>query len=225
MTEMQVKFCSPKCEHLHKEYGICMRPELNGRAKLLSRAGDAFISDCSHSCKRKKSKENNPLICPKSCAFLNADYGICMRPELKNKASVLNKNKDGFIKECNIFQEFDKKDKRKKNNKYNAKKVVVDGETYDSLLEYSRGCELKLLEKAGVISELQHHVPFVLIEKSENGREIKYEADFVYKQNGELIVEDDKSAPTKTRLYKLKKRLMLEKYGIKIKEFEKGELK
>ena len=77
------------------------------------------------------------------------------------------------------------------------------------------------MEKTGIISDLQYHKKYILIEKNENGREIAYEADFVYNKDGNTIVEDTKSEPTKTRLYKLKKRLLLEKYGIKISEYVK----
>lgn len=108
------------------------------------------------------------------------------------------------------------KPKEKKKSKYNAKKVTVDGITFDSKKESKRYLELKAMEKVGAIQKLQLQVPFVLIEKSKYGRSIKYVADFVYNKNGSKIVEDVKGV--KTPVYKLKKRLMAEKYGIVILE-------
>ena len=103
-------------------------------------------------------------------------------------------------------------------NKYFAKKTVVDGIRFDSRAEANRYCELKILLRAGVIKELRMQVPYVLIEKSKYGRKIVYKADFVYNEKGETIVEDVKSKPTMTGVYKLKKRMLAEKYGIEIKE-------
>lgn len=106
-------------------------------------------------------------------------------------------------------------------NKYRARKVKVDGETFDSVKEYSRWCELKLLERAGEITELRRQVKFVLIPtQREDGkvieREASYIADFVYRENGELVVEDVKGF--KTPEYVLKRKLMLFRFGYKIKE-------
>lgn len=106
----------------------------------------------------------------------------------------------------------------KNKNKYNAKKTTVDGIVFDSIIEGNRYCELKLLQRAGQISDLKWQVPFVLFEKSEHGRKLVYKADFTYMQNGQLVVEDTKSKATKTQVYKLKKRILAEKYGIVIKE-------
>lgn len=103
-------------------------------------------------------------------------------------------------------------------NKYNAKKTTVDGIVFDSIIEGNRYCELKLLQRAGQISDLKWQVPFVLFEKSKYGRKLVYKADFTYMQNGQLVVEDTKSKATKTQVYLLKKRILAEKYGIEIKE-------
>lgn len=103
-------------------------------------------------------------------------------------------------------------------NKYRALKTRIDGITFDSQLEAKRYAQLRLLERGGAISCLQYQVPYTLIAKSKYGREIKYVADFVYQENGKEVVEDTKSKATKTPLYRLKKRLMAEKYGIEIRE-------
>lgn len=101
-------------------------------------------------------------------------------------------------------------------SKYKAKKTIVDNITFDSKKEAARYCELKLLERAKAISNLQLQVSYILIPKSKYGRAIKYVADFVYEENNQVIVEDVKGV--KTPVYRLKKRLMAEQYGIEIKE-------
>lgn len=83
-------------------------------------------------------------------------------------------------------------------SKYHSKKVTVNGITYDSKKEYKRHQELLLLEKAGLIKDLERQVRFVLIpaqyEPDTIGarggvkrgklieRECAYTADFVYKE-------------------------------------------
>ena len=101
-------------------------------------------------------------------------------------------------------------------SKYHAKKTVLDGIRFDSKKEAKRYNELRTLEKLKVISNLRLQVPYVLIEKSIYGRSIKYLADFVYLKDGETVVEDCKGV--RTPVYRLKKRLMAEKYGIIIQE-------
>lgn len=109
-------------------------------------------------------------------------------------------------------------------SKYGNKKVVMDGEHFDSLKEAARYQELKLLERTGEIRELKRQVPFVLIpvQKDDKGkvieRELKYIADFTYIEKGKLVrtVEDVKGL--RTEVYKIKRKLMLYRNGIRIKE-------
>lgn len=106
-------------------------------------------------------------------------------------------------------------------NKYGARKVTVDGETFDSTKEYRRYKELLLLQRAGKISDLRRQVPFELIPAQRvDGKVVEracvYKADFVYHQDGKDVVEDSKGF--KTPEYKLKKKLMLYVHGIRIKE-------
>ena len=124
-------------------------------------------------------------------------------------------------------------------SKYKNKKVFLpDGTVFDSEKEYKRWCELRLLEKAGVIKNLQRQVPFVIFPtqyeevarfSKKTGKQLKsktkvaekvclYYADFTYLENENLVVEDVKSEATRTELYKIKRKLLLERYGIKIKE-------
>jgi hypothetical protein len=106
-------------------------------------------------------------------------------------------------------------------NKYHNKKVTYNGIAFASKKEARRYSELLLLERAGVITDLQMQVPFVLIPSQKiNGkvveRECKYIADFVYTENGKKVVEDTKGM--KTDKYIIKRKLMLYVHGIRIKE-------
>lgn len=117
-------------------------------------------------------------------------------------------------------------------NKYRSKKITVDGMTFDSQKEYKRWCELRLLEKAGEITNLQRQVKYVLIPAqyeivgfTKTGkakrrcfeRECAYIADFVYKDEfGEVYVEDTKGF--KTTDYIIKRKLMSYIHNIRIQE-------
>lgn len=104
---------------------------------------------------------------------------------------------------------------------------------YDSIREYRRAQELKLLEKKGIISDLQKQCKYELIPAQYEYYEVKgvrkmlqkrkllekslsYYADFVYYRDGELVVEDAKGM--KTKEYIIKRKLMLSVHGIRIKE-------
>lgn len=106
-------------------------------------------------------------------------------------------------------------------NKYNAKKVIVDGEVFDSKKEAKRYKELRELEENGVITELELQKRFELIPSQKiNGKVVErpcyYKCDFQYKKNGEVIVEDTKGF--RTDVYKIKKKLMLWIHNIRIVE-------
>lgn len=102
-------------------------------------------------------------------------------------------------------------------NKYGAKKVVSpEGQVFDSRKEYNRWCNLRLLERAGKISDLKRQVPYELIPKQVGERACSYIADFQYYQDGNLVVEDCKGY--RTEGYRIKRKLMLWVHDIKIKE-------
>ena len=109
--------------------------------------------------------------------------------------------------------------------KYKNKKVVLNGITFDSQKEARRYRDLSLLERAGEINDLELQKAFILAEsvkfESEPRRKpaVKYVADFVYREKGEIVVEDVKSEMTrKLAGYRLKKHLMKSVHGIEIKE-------
>lgn len=108
-------------------------------------------------------------------------------------------------------------------SKYGNRKTVIDNIRFDSEKESERYAELKMMEKAGVISDIELQKPFELqpaFYDSEGNKHqaIKYVADFVYMQDGEQVIEDVKSDGTrKNKVYQLKKKMMLYQ-GLKIKE-------
>lgn len=106
-------------------------------------------------------------------------------------------------------------------SKYGSRSITVDGMKFDSRKEYFRFCELRLLERAGAISDLDRQVKFELIPSQKvDGkvveRPVHYIADFVYKQDGKNVVEDTKGFKTKD--YIIKRKLMLHVHGIRIRE-------
>lgn len=122
-------------------------------------------------------------------------------------------------------------------SKYGNRKAVVDGITFDSRKEANRFQELRMLERAGKIKALERQVKYVLIPTQREPsseiytkgvhkgelkpgkvleKECSYIADFAYFQGENLVVEDTKGF--RTEGYKIKRKLMLERYGIQIKE-------
>lgn len=105
-------------------------------------------------------------------------------------------------------------------SKYGNKKVLIDGIKFDSIAEGNRYKELKLLQRAGIIKELELQPRFLLQESFKYGkqmiREISYFADFKYYdvELKRIVVEDVKSFITKKdKVYIIKKKLFLKRYG------------
>ena len=126
-------------------------------------------------------------------------------------------------------------------NKLKNKKVTVNGITYASKKEARRHPVLLEMENNGDITDLQMQVKFVLIpaqyetferygkkgQRLKDGKrciekECAYVADFVYKKDGELIVEDTKGyrnpSSSTYAYFVLKRKLMLWVHGIRITE-------
>ena len=98
-------------------------------------------------------------------------------------------------------------------NKYSNQKVVIDNIKFDSKKEANRYLELKLLEKAGEICDLQLQKIFLLVEKQKDERAVTYKADFVYYDDKKQrwIAEDVKGY--KTKEYIIKRKLFKSIYG------------
>ena len=122
-------------------------------------------------------------------------------------------------------------------HKYGNRTVAVDGIAFDSIREARRYKQLKLLLLSGEIVGLSMQVPFELVpaQYEETGevyskgprkgqpkqgkcieKSVVYVADFVYFENGKRVVEDTKGV--RTPEYIIKRKLMLQKYGIRIRE-------
>lgn len=99
-------------------------------------------------------------------------------------------------------------------NKYRNKKVIVEDYVFDSKKEGNRYKELRLLERAGEISNLELQPRFLLQDSfKKNGRtfrKIEYIADFKYIENGKTIVEDVKGM--QTDVFKLKHKIFEKVY-------------
>ncbi len=138
-----------------------------------------------------------------------------MEDVLKHNARIKN-----TTPKIDLNNHGDKLLNEKKKSKYKANKIEVDGIKFDSEKEAKRYTELKMLEKAGIITELQLQVPFVLQDAFEvNGEKIKaikYIADFTYWENNELVIEDVKGM--KTPVYSMKKKMFMYRYKKHIKE-------
>lgn len=134
--------------------------------------------------------------------------------------------------------------KMKSGNKYGAKKITdpATGYEFDSKAEFTRWCELRILMRAGRITDLDRQVPFDLIptQREESTEVFKagpckglpkpgaiierpctYIADFVYKDaDGKTVVEDTKGYKKGAAydVFVIKRKLMLWIHGIRIKE-------
>jgi hypothetical protein len=103
-----------------------------------------------------------------------------------------------------------------KRRKYGNEPTWVDGRRFDSKAEARRYEELRRLQAAGEILWFCLQPTFIL----PGG--IEYRADFIVcRKEGAVAVEDVKGGQaTKTKEYRLKKRLMEDRYGIEIVEVQ-----
>ena len=123
-------------------------------------------------------------------------------------------------------------------SKYKNTKIEYDGILFDSKKECRRWKELRTAEEAGAIGDLRRQVRFELIpaqrEPDTRGpkgglikgrlieRKVEYVADFVYVdlRTGQTVVEDVKGQKDGAAysVFVIKRKLMLQKYGIQITE-------
>ena len=125
-------------------------------------------------------------------------------------------------------------------SKYRSRKATAFGIEFDSIKEARRYSELYLLQKAGIIHDLQTQVKFVLIPaqketierySEKTGKRLKdkeitienecsYIADFVYWKDGNQVVEDVKGYKQSTAyaVFVIKRKLMLSVHGIRVNE-------
>ena len=108
--------------------------------------------------------------------------------------------------------------------KYGNKKTTVDNFTFDSKKEAARYGDLKLMEKAGEISQLRLQPRYELqggydtfllkngVKSKKKIRKIEYVADFEYYSGkyGGIVVEDVKGF--ETAIFKLKQKIFNKKF-------------
>lgn len=94
-------------------------------------------------------------------------------------------------------------------SKYHAKPTVADGIRFSSIYESARYKELKLLLRAGAITDLHMQPKFDL---HVNGIKVcTYVGDFLYLDElGNTVLEDAKGV--RTPVYRLKKKMMAAEY-------------
>lgn len=137
-----------------------------------------------------------------------------------------------------LGQQQQKKDRKYHNNPTSRMMPDRSLHIFDSKKEARRYDELMLMLKAGQIRNLKLQAQFTLQESyithdGERIRAIRYIADFVYEkkkticaktEDGEeswswdTVVEDVKSSATKTEKYKIKAKLLKERFGLTISE-------
>lgn len=133
------------------------------------------------------------------------------------------------------------KEKQDKNeNKFRNKLATRNGIRFDSKKEAARYDELMVMLRAGAIRDLRLQQEFTLQEKyvtatGELVRAIRYVADFTYERKTsqqsflpdgslhsivmwEKVVEDVKSPATITPVYKIKRKMMQDRFGITVAE-------
>lgn len=120
-----------------------------------------------------------------------------------------------------------------KPNKFNAQPTTLDGVVFDSGAEARRYSELRLLEHAGEITDLELQPvyelqPSLKIKKvvftpagrkrtrTRTVRPITYRADFRYidAATGQVVVEDVKGV--QTEVFRIKAKMMLAIHGIEV---------
>ncbi len=107
----------------------------------------------------------------------------------------------------------------KPKSKYNAKKISVDGITFDSQAEANYYCQLKILLKAGEIDGFCRQARFVVTEGKNGEKGTEYVTDFVvFLPGGKYRIVDVKGV--KTDVFKLKVKCLREKYPKLIIELE-----
>jgi hypothetical protein len=105
-------------------------------------------------------------------------------------------------------------------NKYGARKVMVDGITFDSVAEGKYYLQLKWLKQAKQIKDFKLQPRFLLLESyKKNGKTVRkteYVADFeIHNLDGTIEIVDVKGV--ETPIFKLKKKMFEARYDYSLK--------
>lgn len=107
-------------------------------------------------------------------------------------------------------------------NKYHNKKVIVNGHKFDSIKEANYYNQLRLLQRAGLIRDLELQKTFILQPSfklnNKTRRQITYKADFTYFSNEDNKIHVIDVKGFKTDVYNIKKKMFEYMYGIEIEE-------
>ncbi|MDE3023567.1 MAG: DUF1064 domain-containing protein [Pseudomonadota bacterium] len=102
-------------------------------------------------------------------------------------------------------------------SKYRNKPVVVDNIRFASMREAAHYEKLRLLQKAGAISDLRLQVRYELLPRQDGEQGVAYVADFVYLDSrGVERVQDVKGV--RNPVYVIKRKMMLFFHKIRIEE-------
>lgn len=110
--------------------------------------------------------------------------------------------------------------------KFGNQRIEVNGQWFDSKWEAQRYGELLIMEREGIIRDLEVHVPFSLDVMAPGGQWVRIGAiivDFRYWRHDASVVEDTKSRATRKHpLYVWKKDHFAAQYGLQIREIERN---
>lgn len=108
--------------------------------------------------------------------------------------------------------------RRVSRSKYGAVPKTIDNVRFQSTAEARRYLKLKLLLKAGTITDLELQPRFPLHVTNDTGRVHvgTYVGDFSYREAGQRVIEDVKGV--RTAMYRLKRKMVEAEYGITITE-------
>lgn len=109
--------------------------------------------------------------------------------------------------------------KKKRKTKYNNKKVILDGYTFDSILEAEYYAQLKLRQKANDILSFTLQPRYLLqesfVKDGVKHNKIEYVADFeIHHTDGSIEVVDTKGV--KTDVFRIKEKMFHKRYPYRL---------
>lgn len=112
----------------------------------------------------------------------------------------------------------------KKRKKFGNEPITTADGYFDSTGEYTRWCELKILERSGAIKNLLRQLSYQISSKTARVRPVIWRPDYFYIENGISVVEDFKNPHNaKNTAFRNKVKLFLIMYPdylVKISTFE-----
>lgn len=105
---------------------------------------------------------------------------------------------------------------RPKRPKFGNRKVVVDGQHFDSVIEAKYWSHLKLRERAGEVYGIERQKRFVIELSGTHICELRVDFYFYDRRTGGMRAVDVKGGPTDTPVFRLKVRLVKVLYGVDV---------